>query len=155
MTTIAWDGKTLAADQCSWSGGVRRRVRKVFKIQQANGDHLLVALAGDAAFCMAVLAWLRGDGERPNPRDYWAIDEMRRTCAVTVQPSGKVCCLSNSLMWEEFDERVFANGAGHEFAWGALEAGATAVRAVEIALLRSDYAGFGVDAVTFDDAPAI
>lgn len=153
MTTIAWDGTRLAADRCSWAGGVRRRVRKVFKIEQPaeRGGPLLVALAGDAAFCMAVLDWLRGSGDRPDPRDFWSVKDMHMVCAVTVQPGGKVCCLSNALRWEEFDERIFASGAGHEFAWGALEAGATAERAVEIAMLRSDFAGLGVDSVSFED----
>ena len=46
-------------------------------------------------------------------------------------------------------ERIYAQGAGQEFAWGALEAGATARRAIEIAMKRSDYAGLGVDTVGF------
>lgn len=44
-------------------------------------------------------------------------------------------------------ESFYAFGGGQEFAWGALEAGATAVEAVRIAIKRSDYAGLGVDVV--------
>lgn len=151
MTTIAWDGTTLAADQCSWSGGVRRKVRKVFKLERAVGfeGEVLVAFAGTASYCLQVLAWMKGQGERPTPERHFKPDEMDRQCAVLIDYGRRVWACSNDLNWQQHDESMFANGAGQEFAWGALEAGATAQRAVEIAIKRSDYAGFGVDTVTF------
>jgi hypothetical protein len=147
MTTIAFDGKTLAADRCSWSAGVRRKVRKVFKVQR-DGQVFLVALSGDAGFALAVLAWMRG-GARPDPAFFHAPTEFSRVCAVAVDERRQVHTLSNALHWESFRERQFAHGAGQEFAWGALEAGASAAQAVRIAIKRSDYAGFGVDTVRF------
>lgn len=151
MTTIAWDGKTLAADQCSWSGSVRRKVRKVFKIQSKERGTLLVALAGPSAFCTLVVNWMRGEGERPNPDDFFTKTDINCQCAVVIDSDRRIWSLGNSLHWEPMAETIYANGAGQEFAWGALEAGATAVQAVEIAAKRSDYAGFGIDTVTFDD----
>lgn len=150
MTTIAWDGKTLAADQCAWSGGVRRRVRKVFKIESPERGLLLVAFAGTASFCLLVLDWMKGDGERPNPKDFYPHEEMDLQCAVVIDRALRVWTLSNDLYWQEMRETIYANGAGQEFAWGALEAGASAERAIEIAIKRSDYAGFGVDTVSFE-----
>ena len=147
MTTIAWDGTTLAADCCSWANGIRRKVRKVFRIQR-GGRTFLVALAGDAGYAQAVLAWMRG-GRRPDPAAYHQLVDLARVCAVAVDEKRCVHTLSNALMWESFRERKFAHGAGHEIAWGALEAGASARRAIQIATKRSDFAGFGVDCVRF------
>lgn len=153
MTTIAWDGKVLAGDQCSWSGGVRRRVRKVFKIESKDRGPLLVGFSGNSAFCLCVLKWMRGEGDRPNPDDFFTKDELTRQCAVVIDAHGHCWNLGNTLHWELMNETFYANGAGQEFAWGALEAGASAVQAIEIAAKRSDYAGFGVDVVRFDDEP--
>ncbi|HBG30680.1 MAG TPA: hypothetical protein DDW98_08645 [Gammaproteobacteria bacterium] len=150
MTTIAWDGKTLAADRCSWSGGIRREVRKVFKINAKDRGPLLVAFSGTGAYCLRVLEWMKGEGERPNPSDWWDRDTICNACAVAIDSDRRVWLLGNDLHWQRMYEDKFANGAGHEIAWGALEAGATAVRAIEIAMKRSDFAGLGVDSVEFD-----
>lgn len=149
MTTIAWDGRTLAADRCSWSGGCRRSVRKVFKVTAPDGRRYLVAFAGYGNFCLTVLAWMRGRGARPEPREYFEAKDLNQQCAVVIDGKGRVWSLGNELVYCRMQERMFATGAGQEFAWGALEAGATAKRAVQIAAKRSDYAGFGVDTVRF------
>ncbi|WP_416048950.1 hypothetical protein [Cupriavidus basilensis] len=147
MTTIAWDGTTLAADRCSWSGGVRRRVRKIYRVRAPGGRVFLVAFCGNGDFAMAILAWMRG-GDRPDPA-HFDVDKTS-TCAVVIDERGGVWQLSGALSYGcRMRERVFAQGAGHEFAWGALEAGATARRAVLIAAKRSDYAALGVDCVRF------
>lgn len=147
MTTIAWDGTTLAADRCSWSSGARRRVRKVFKVKAADGRRFLVAFAGDGCFAIAVLAWMRGQRERPDPLAFLKPDDLGSQCALVIDERGRVWQLGNSLWYSRMQERIYAYGGGQDFAWGALEAGASARQAVEIAIKRSDYAGLGVDTV--------
>jgi hypothetical protein len=149
MTTIAWDGTTLAADACSWSGSARRRVRKVFKVRAPDGRHFLVAFSGEAAFAVAVLAWMRGQGSRPNCRDFMDPANFGQQCALVIDEKRRVWQLSPTLVYIRHYERIYAFGGGHEFAWGALEAGATAREAVQIAIKRSDLAGLGVDTVRF------
>lgn len=150
MTTIAWDGTTLAADRCSWTGhGIRRRARKVFRVTSQDGRRFLVAFAGNAAFALAILDWMRGKREAPFFRDYVADGSPDDACCVCIDERRRVWVLNARLSWIPFPEKVFATGAGQEFAWGALEAGASARRAIEIAIKRSDYAGFGVDCVRF------
>lgn len=149
MTTIAWDGETLAADRCSWSGAARRTVRKVFKMSDPKGRKFLVAFSGDGTFCMAVLGWMRGERDRPNPRDFMAAEDLNNQCALVIDESLRVWNLSCQLFYTRAHERIFAFGGGQDFAWGALEAGATARKAVQIAMKRSDYAGLGVDVVRF------
>jgi ATP-dependent protease HslVU (ClpYQ) peptidase subunit len=149
MTTIAWDGTSLAADKASWSGPARRKVRKVFKVKAANGGQFLVAFAGDGAFAMAVLGWMRGQRDRPMPLDFLDQNELKNQFALVIDEQRRVWQMAPSLTYTRMYERIYAFGGGHEFAWGALEAGATARRAVEIAIKRSDYAGLGVDVVRF------
>lgn len=148
MTTIAWDGTTLAADRCSWSGSARRRVRKVFKITAADGERYLVAFAGNGSFALAVLAWMRG-GPRPHPLDFHKPDDLANQCALVIDEQRRVWQLGNELFYSRMHESIYAYGGGQEFAWGALEAGATAEQAIRIAIKRSDFAGLGVDAVRF------
>lgn len=149
MTTIAWDGKTLAGDQGSWSGPARRRVRKVFRITAQDGKDFLVGFCGDGAFALAVLAWMRGKAEKPSYRAFGVNPDVQ--CAMVIERDLTVWGVGASLTYYKFDEQQMAMGGGQEFAWGALEAGASAARAVEIAIKRSDYAAFGVDTVSFDD----
>lgn len=150
MTTIAFDGKILAADQCSWSGGVRRRVRKVFKISTRDRGPLLVAFCGKGSYCLQVLAWMKGEGDKPKPSEWFGPSEIGDQCCLCIDSQYRVWCLGNDLHWQEMREEKYAQGAGQEFAWGALEAGATAEQAILIAIKRSDFAGFGCDTVSFD-----
>lgn len=149
MTTIAWDGQTLAADCCSWSGPARRKVRKVFKLKSPDGQQFLVAFAGDGSFVLQVLAWMRGQRDKPDPLTFIQPDQIGNQCALVIDEKHHVWQLGNALTYSRMHERFYAFGAGQEFAWGALEAGATAKQAVQIAIKRSDYAGLGVDTVRF------
>lgn len=147
MTTIAWDGKTMAADGCSWSASTRRRVRKVFKVKASDGRTFLVAFCGNGAFAMAVLDWMRGKSEKPKHSDFGVDPENQ--FALVVDEKHRIWNLTANLNYLRYHEKKFAMGGGQDFAWGALEAGATAKQAVQIAMKRSDFAGVGVDCITF------
>ena len=150
VTTIVYANGVLAGDSCSWSAGVRRKVKKVFHVKNAERGELLVGFAGNPGFALKTLDWMSGKGDRPNPRDFFALDDLPSQFALAVDRDVKVWTMSQDLIWHPSEESMYALGAGHEFAWGALEAGATAVQAVEIAIKRSDFAGLGVDWVSFD-----
>lgn len=148
MTTIAWDGRTLAADRCSWSNGVRRQTRKVFKItRHTDGKEILIAFAGVQAWAVAVLHWLKDGGEKPRHKDFGVEPDLQ--CAIVIERGGRISMMTNQLTYLPVRERKYAFGGGQECAWGALEAGANAKQAVRIAMKRTDYAGFGVDSVSF------
>lgn len=149
MTTIAWDGTTLAADCCSWSGAARRRVRKVFKVTAPDGSKYLVAFAGSGSFALAVLAWMQGKTEKPRPLDFLQPDQLENQCALVIDEQRRIWQLGNQLTYSQMREKIYGFGGGQEYAWGALEAGATAVQAIRIAIKRSDMAGLGVDWVRF------
>lgn len=150
MTTIAWDGTTLAADAASWSGNARRRVLKVHRITHCDRGELLVGQSGAASYAQLVLDWLKG-GEKPVPTAYFPVGDLDRVCVVVIDRQKRVWEIGRDLVWSEVLEVFYATGAGHEFAWGALEMGATSHQAVAIAMRRSDMAGIGIDAVSFSD----
>lgn len=146
MTTIAFDGKTLAADRGAWSGGFHQVAKKVHRVTAPDGRKFLVALMGNAAFASDVLRWMRG-GPHPGP----CLDADKNTdCAVVVDEQRRVWRLSaDRLTYRKAMGRLHSAGAGQEIAMGALMAGASACRAVRITMLVSDYAARGVDSVSF------
>lgn len=145
MSTIAFDGITLAADRAAWSGGCKYRVRKVFNVTATTGKRYLVAFCGDGHFAQAVLSWMRG-GQHPGA--YPTTDNV--VIAVVIDEQRRIWRLeSTALRYGRVLERLHACGGGQDFAIGALEGGATAVQAVRIAIKRSEMAGLGVDSVRF------
>lgn len=147
MTTIAWDGKTLAADRGSWSGGFHCAAKKVFRITAPDGRVFLVAMLGNAAFATDVLRWMQG-GAHPGA----CLDaDKEHDCAVVVDERRKVWRLSSHrLTYREYPGKLHSAGAGQEVVMGALMAGADARKAVRITMQVSDYAARGVDSVRFN-----
>lgn len=143
MTTIAWDGTTLAADKGSWSGGLHQAVRKVHRITAPDGRRFLMAMAGDSVFATQVLRWMRG-GEHPGR---CLDDDLNRDVAVVVDERRRVFRLSSRLIYVPYEGKLHAYGAGQEIALGALMAGADAVKAIRITMQVSDFAARGVDFV--------
>ncbi len=143
MTTIAWDGETLAADRGSWSNGLHQAVRKAYRVTAPDGRRFLVALAGDGAFAMRVLRWMRGEIDHPGP--CMADGDV----AVVIDERRQVWRMNSRLIYVPYLGKVHAHGAGQEVALGAMMAGADAVKAIRITMQVSDYAARGVDCVRF------
>lgn len=130
MTTIAWDGITLAADSLSCSNGQRSRVRKLRRCE----DGRLIAAAGESGAVAAYLNWLeRCVPLEPAPmRPSFQHDADDCVHALEIMPDGTV--------WrhERFapfivEERSTAIGSGAAYALGAMAAGKSAPEAVVIA----------------------
>ena len=148
MTTIAYDGKTLAADRGAWNGYVCNEVRKLYPPAPdaaslfGNGWPMGVfAFAGNAGVCMAILHWARTGIDKPTLSD----EERDNSYGVLVTPSGVLYRVGGRLLLERIESVPFADGGGHECALGAMLAGADARRAVEIVGERMYMSRFGVD----------
>ena len=140
MTTIAWDGKTLAADTRSTWGGtpVDGSCRKIFKAVHPQG-RLLVGCAGIGQECRAVWLWLTGQqSEVPQTTDIRIM---------AVDQTGFVFVGSVPGQWAEVGRRPWAIGSGCDYALGAMQAGANAVKAVQIASALDTNTGIvaGID----------
>lgn len=147
MTTIAWDGKTLAGDRAAWGGNSCYRVRKIYKVATPDRGVLLVGFAGDGGFAMDVLEWLRGKGEKPTRYPGDMKDSV--VIALVIDAKRRTWKLDAQLRYTRVYGRHVTTGAGQDAAMGAMLAGADARRAVLIAAKCTDWSALGVDTVKF------
>lgn len=118
MTTVAFDGKTLAADTHSETS-VNMKIHKLHRL--ASGD--LFAAAGSVQEILTVLAWLNG-GEKPGSLENFEGLIITKTGAER---------LGERLMRVPCLEPFCAIGSGAHFALAAMACGRSAVEAVRVA----------------------
>ena len=145
MTVIAWDGVTLAVDQGATCGGVVHTIRKY----RAHNEWVLIG-TGNPQHVEEMMDWhnevlhsrIQLDGEVKFPRfigttaaemiifNAFEENKLRRYERSATPLVHTTAC---------------AFGEGRDFAYGALDAGATAMEAVKIACQRSPYCGGPID----------
>ncbi|WP_028449689.1 hypothetical protein [Chitinibacter tainanensis] len=144
MTTVAWDGKTLAADRQVTYGNQRFEIKKLFVIGDGK---LLMAGAGTADDLKLFASWLEDSfadnellfgGETPEIDDLQAI--------VINTQTGESYLYGEKLVPIEI-KAPFAIGSGGDFAMAAMKLGKSAKEAVELASEIDIFSGFGVDYV--------
>lgn len=130
MTTIAWDGKTLASDSRQIGDYVDQcNVTKIFTVGSSY-----LGLAGDSGKGQIFLRWYK-DQTKPRP-DQHSLDGFE---ALIIKGSrtyyvDKTCELIEC-------GKPAAIGSGCDCAMGAMLAGATAIEAVKIAIKLDQYSG--------------
>jgi hypothetical protein len=138
MTTLAWDGKTLAADSRATSSGMPYKIVKIFVL----ADGSLFAGSGDYGQIIAVKHWLENpDSQKPNADDF---------AGLLVTPEGVLFKLEETLGLLPVYEAFHAIGSGRDFAMAAMHCGRTAREAVEIAALYDVFTGGEVMAINVD-----
>lgn len=142
MTTIAWDGKTLAVDSFGVSGEtvINKRVKKLFT---DVGPFMAVAFSGTLQECEPLIKWIEKGGDNPPVGDHFNL--------VCISKKGKCLTLhdGDALFFVEASG-MWSTGSGRNIALGAMEAGATAIEAIKIACKRDIYTGGKVQSYTFD-----
>lgn len=142
MTTIAFDGETLASDR---KMGDRYNVQKIFKVPQGYA-----AGCGDYDYIVEIVEWLANGSDRENLPDLPDKNDDGDAMAevIVVTPQGKVSWLSWPFLRSvQLSERKVAYGSGGDIALGAMAAGATAKQAVAIACRYDPNTGQGIDAI--------
>ena len=139
MTTIAWDGHTLAADKRVTVSGVRSTVTKIARGRKGN----LVGCAGTAALFEGVMeAVLNGTPmpEGQHERSDW--------CSVLeITPDGE-CWKHERHGRYRIEDGFAAIGTGSDFALAAMHLGKSAADAVMVAARFDTRTGDGVDTLT-------
>lgn len=122
MTTIAWDGKTIAADSRGTRGGeiVQGSVTKLIPLP----DDGVFAFCGSIAEAWEVLESILEDTKTPRAANLTALK---------ITPKGHVYVYEGHGAWFKDSGRIGAWGSGGEYALGAMMVGATAVEAVKAA----------------------
>lgn len=136
MTTIAWDGRTLAADRQSTWGGTPTKIRKIFRAEHADGRKLIYGCAGLSHECQSYTRWI--DGEICKP-------EFTDLTILSIDQKGRIWYANQTMMWARIMTKQWAIGSGCDYAMGAMAAGKTAADAVRIASNLDVSTGFGVD----------
>ena len=145
MTTIAWKNGVLASDSRvtveSEAGGSRSfNCDKLFRKRvMFNGreQEVLLATAGEAAAGELFVEWFGSTKEASEMRDSFVLGQADFTILIVTEDglfeADKWCKLS------PVKEDVYAIGSGSKVALGAMAAGASAARAVEIACKYDPY----------------
>lgn len=141
MTTIAFDGTTLAGDRQCTAGGTPFPTRKIHRVIRPTTKEVLLygfsGLAGDGAEFVRRFA----SGE--------ALPQFTDLEVLCIDGQGQAWQMDTPGMWWNKRPRVWAIGSGADYAMGAMYAGKTAREAVQIAMRLDVHTGFGVDTVRF------
>lgn len=139
MTTIAWDGKTLAADKQMTNGTLRGQTTK---IRRVGGE--VLAWTGDQDSGEALAAWYEAGADPARwpscqkDKDAWAR-------LIVARPAG-VFTYEREPVAVRIENPFFAWGSGRDFAIAAMHCGRSACEAVELASLYDTASGMGIDA---------
>lgn len=146
MTTVAFDGRTMAADKQMNTGGMKHPVaRSKIRGGDYHGMPAVFGGAGTTVYSDAVIDWLMSgmpDEHKPE------MPEAPDSFTVVVATEAGVYEYIDSLRPIPLGQIKWAFGTGAEYAFGAMDAGANAKRAVEIACGRDVNSGLGIDSIT-------
>lgn len=144
MTTIAWDGKHISWDSRITQGGeiVDYPAEKVWTLNRK-----VYAFAGDFALLDDVITW-----HAKGARARYAKDNFVGTWDLLVIDAKGACVYSDEVPHKSIVRYPFALGSGANFARGALLAGATAYRAVQIACQCDAMSGGEINSLFLEDA---
>lgn len=145
MTVIAWDGRYVAADSLETFGSCRAS-KPVVKLQLRGT--VLFGLTGTAALLEPMIEWyLAGCKIDDLPK---VADDRSR---LLVFREGKAHCYTMKVPYPVECYAVDAWGTAAEVALGAMDAGVSAEKAVEIAIARDVWCGGPVQVVDLHSLP--
>lgn len=144
MTTIAWDGKTLAGDKRTSFGGLHAVTTKVARI-----GNLLVGCAGNAAQIAEMHEWVKNgrvSADLPKPQ----LSSTECVSMLVIEPSGQVLHYESTAYPIQIENMFWAIGSGRDFAMAAMHLGLSAFDAVEVASVFETGTGNGIDTLTLE-----
>lgn len=142
MTTVAYDGKTIAADTLI-TGGVSSVSSKLLTFPMIP-DGTFGAYAGDVGCALRFFRTWTGDPDSIPAGDYQAL---------VCHSDGRVIYYNGDGLCLEMTDQKFAIGSGCEYAMGAMAAGKTAVKAAQIACTLDPNSGGTVESMRCHKVP--
>lgn len=136
MTTVAWDGRMMAADKQLTLGGTPMPITKIFRI-----GNEVIGCCGSVQEAMLFIEWYRGNQD---PKEKPKLEE---GFSAMVIKDGRCLRFEHLLMPYEIDMPCWACGSGADYALGAMCAGKDAREAVEIACRLDVNSGMGIDVI--------
>lgn len=148
MSVIAYDGKTIAADRMATYNEFQLQAEKLFKV----APHIILGFVGEHGQGQKLISWFKNGAK---PEDFPTPEEHATATLIVLtkhtkgatDPNGKPICMfypgANNIPLE-IKNTPMAWGSGAGIALGAMLAGKTATRAVELANTMADGCGMGV-----------
>jgi len=133
--------------------GPNARITKIRKIV-VEGHEMLVGVSGHTVTAQAVFEWAQTGFAQDRMPENQKDPEKRNIilCIARDDEKGhRTYIYENSHVPWQNEQPFTAIGAGSDLAAGALEMGADARRAVEIATKHSPVCGMGIDTLTFSE----
>lgn len=141
MTTVAWRAGVIAADRQldGWMNAC-----KLFRLK----DGSILSGAGHLDDIIEVAAWINGGCKPDQKPDFSGQPKDESTDFLVACPDGKAYWLTDPwLRRVEIRDDFYAIGSGAKIALGAMAAGASAKRAIEIACRFDEATGKGVNVI--------
>lgn len=151
MTVIVFDGNTLAVDRSAVSGGVMHTIDKSARI---IGRALVMAGTGDAAKVQLMMKWYLSErdmhGRKIPDEMVGGMTQAELILCHRIHNETRIARYDGSPTPIDHGCVQCAFGEGRDFAYGALEMGASALQAAQIACKYSPYCGGGIDLYRYD-----
>lgn len=144
MSVVVWDGKIIAADCQAVYGDTVSTIRKIFLLE--NGEVVGVTGALDAA--ATVIRWYK---QGADPEKWPEIQKTDNWARIIVASKNRICFAEKTPDFVDVVDSFAAWGCGREAALGALEMGADAIKAVEVASKWINGCGRGCDSFRVRD----
>ena len=147
MSVIAWDGKIIAADRQAQMGGLCYPVSKLKRVKE-----FILGWTGSTAHGLAIVTWYLDGRHKKRWPEFQKTEDWARLIVFELLDPNCITVVS----FEQTPEpqpvmsTPFAWGCGAEFAMGAMEMGADAIKAVQVASKYNPYCGMGVQFFSID-----
>lgn len=145
MTTVVWDGNQLACDKQFSLGFNKTFAGSKPKYEIINNE--LIAWAGNIQEISQWKEWWKSGAdvkEFPNFEDGFSVLRINRNKELFIHNDINPYSI-------EMGKRKWALGSGEDFAIGAMEFGANAIEALEVAANLCNFTGQGMDVITYDE----
>ena len=147
MTTIAWDGRIMAADrQATRENGLISSVQKLWRPK----PNIIAGFSGALDECVALKAWFDNGAD---PKEYPKPEDINDAPVMmfVIKGSSTLFCFEGLPFAIPFLNVPYSRGSGAAVALGAMFMGANAIRALEITSRLDAFTGEGIDWAGFDE----
>jgi hypothetical protein len=146
MTTVAFDGRYLAADTMAHRNGVPSNLLQP-KIDMCEGFAYGLSGGWIAAFG-DLIAWHRNGArvnEFPEP-----LKTLKGGVMIVELATARAWVVTSECPWMDEEAAPFSNGSGGDFAVGAIDCGRTAMEAVQVASRRDVHTNDTIDFIDLE-----
>lgn len=151
MTTVAWDGKTLAGDTLASDEFGSLRFTKIFKIDrfvsEGATEQVLLGCAGSIELTVLIRDWIASGMSPDEKPSFGARMEFN---GMVIHKDGRIEFMEEMLTPIILHNTFYAIGSGARYSLGAMEMGATAAEAALISSKYDSNTNGIIETLTFD-----